>query len=176
MYPIPLLISFVFVVFLFYRRFRLYRRQGSLPLPPGPKGLPLIGNLWDIPSEYPWLTYAKWSATYGDVLYLDTPGNPTIILNSAQATTELLEKRSGNYSDRPEMHMMFLAGWNFSLGLMRYSDWWRMHRRIFHQYFQPRALPSYYPTQLKATSVLLRQLLQSPDNFFQHVLTLAQLS
>ncbi|SJL09908.1 uncharacterized protein ARMOST_13289 [Armillaria ostoyae] len=112
---------------LFYRRFRLHRRQGSLPLPPGPKGLPLIGNLWDIPAEYPWLTYAKWSATYGDVLYLDTPGSPTIILNSAQATTELLEKRSGNYSDRPglNMHMMFLAGWNFSLAFMRYSDWWR---------------------------------------------------
>ncbi|KAK0500183.1 cytochrome P450 [Armillaria luteobubalina] len=169
MYPIPLLISFAIVVFWFYRRFRLRRRQGSLPLPPGPNGLPLIGNLWDIPSEYPWLIYAKWSATYGDVVYLDTPGNPTIILNSAQATTELLEKRSGNYSDRPEMHMMFLAGWDFNLAFMRYSDYWRMHRRMFHQYFQPRALPSYYPAQLKATSVLLRQLLQSPDNLFQHV-------
>ncbi|KAK0236165.1 cytochrome P450 [Armillaria nabsnona] len=169
MYPISLLVFFAFVVLLFYRRFRVHRRQGSLPLPPGPKGLPLIGNLWDNPAEYPWLTYAKWSATYGDVLYLDTPGSPTIILNSVQATTELLEKRSGNYSDRPDMHMLFLAGWNFSFAFMRYSDWWRMHRRMFHQYFQPRALPSYYPAQLKATSVLLRQLLQSPDNLFQHV-------
>ncbi|KAK0480174.1 cytochrome P450 [Armillaria novae-zelandiae] len=169
MYPIPLLILFAFVLLFLYRRFHLHRRQGSLPLPPGPKGLPLIGNLWDVPAEYPWLTYAKWSATYGDVVYLDTPGSPTIILNSAEATTELLEKRSGNYSDRPEMHMMSLAGWDFSVGLMRYSDWWRMHRRMFHQYFQPRALPSHYPAQLKATSVLLRQLLESPDNLFQHV-------
>ncbi|KAK0469518.1 cytochrome P450 [Desarmillaria tabescens] len=169
MYTISLLVFLAFVVILLHRRFRPHHNRGSLPLPPGPKGLPLIGNLWDIPAEYPWLTYAKWSASYGDVIYLDTPGSPTIVLNSAQATTELLEKRSGNYSDRPDMHMLFLAGWNFSFAFMRYSDWWRLHRRVFHQYFQPRALPSYYPVQLKATSVLLRQLLQSSDNFFQHV-------
>ena len=86
----------------------LYRLLGSvrrrrLPLPPGPKGLPIIGNLWDVPAEYPWLTYAKWTATYGDVFYLDTPGNPTVVINSAQAVTDLFEKRSGNYSDRPGM-------------------------------------------------------------------------
>ncbi len=72
-------------------------------LPPGPKGFPLIGNLWDVPAEYPWLTYAQWAATYGDILYLDTPGNPTIVLNSTQAATDLFEKRSRNYSDRPGM-------------------------------------------------------------------------
>ncbi|KAK0215176.1 cytochrome P450, partial [Armillaria nabsnona] len=91
------------------------------------------------------------------------PGSPTIILNSVQATMELLERRSGNYSDRPDMHMLFLAGWHFSIAFMRYSDW------MFHQYFQPQALPSYYPAQFKATSVLLQQLLQSPNNLFQHV-------
>ncbi|KAK0194040.1 cytochrome P450 [Armillaria mellea] len=171
MYPMTLLVFFTFVVLFFYHRFRLHRRQGSLPLPPGPKGLPLIGNLWDIPAEYPWLTYAKWSATHGDVLYLDTPGSPTIILNSAQATTELLEKRSANYSDRSDMHMLFLAGWNFSLAFMRYSDGWRqvLFSASMLQHNLPRALPSYYPAQLKATSVLLRQLLQSPDNLFRHV-------
>ncbi|KAK0194039.1 hypothetical protein F5146DRAFT_416501 [Armillaria mellea] len=108
MYSIPLLVYFAFVVFMFYRRFRLLHGRGSLRLPPGSKGLPLIGNLWDIPAEYSWLTYAKWSATYGDVLYLDTPGSPIIILSSAQATTELLEKRSGNYSDRPGPSELYL--------------------------------------------------------------------
>ncbi|KAK0500317.1 cytochrome P450 [Armillaria luteobubalina] len=63
--------------------------------------LPLIGNLWDVPVEYPWVIYARWSSTYGDVIYLDTPGNPTVVINSAEAAVDLLEKRSGNYSDRP---------------------------------------------------------------------------
>ncbi len=83
--------------------FYLSRYRRYIPLPPGPKGFPLIGNLWDVPVEYPWVTYARWTATYGDVFYLDTPGNPTVVINSAQAADDLLEKRSGNYSDRPGM-------------------------------------------------------------------------
>ncbi len=57
-----------------------------------------------MPAEYPWLTYAQWAATYGDIFYLDTPGNPTVVISSAQTAVDIFEKRSGNYSDRPGMH------------------------------------------------------------------------
>ncbi|KAK0469621.1 cytochrome P450, partial [Desarmillaria tabescens] len=144
-------------------------KHRRLPLPPGPKGLPLIGNLWHVPAEYPWLTYARWAAAYGDVFYLNTPGNPTVVINSAEAAADLFEKRSGNYSDRPDFTMTKLAGWGHNMAFMRYSDWWRKHRRMFHQYFQPRAVPAYYPVQMRATSVLLQQLHKSPDEFAHHV-------
>ncbi|SJL18346.1 related to cytochrome P450 CYP2 subfamily [Armillaria ostoyae] len=147
----------------------ILRRRVTLP--PGPKRLPLIGNLWNVPraADYPWRTYAKWATTYGDIFYLDIPGNPTVVINSAQAAADLLEKRSGNYSDRPDFTMMKLAGWDINFGFMRYCDQWRTHRRMFHQYFQPRAVPAHYPVQLKATSVLLKQLLESPDAFVHHI-------
>ena len=32
----------------------------GLPLPPGPKGYPLIGSLFDMPLETPWLVYDEW--------------------------------------------------------------------------------------------------------------------
>ena len=37
----------------------------SLPFPPGPKPLPVLGNVLDIPSKAPWKTYNDWFKVYG---------------------------------------------------------------------------------------------------------------
>jgi hypothetical protein len=43
-------------------------QSNSPSLPPGPKGLPWVGNIFDMPSEKEWLTFAKWGETYGRLL------------------------------------------------------------------------------------------------------------
>ena len=50
----------------------------------------------------------EFKCTLGDLIYLDIPKNPTIIVSSARAAFDLLEKRSDIYSDRPisVMHQM----------------------------------------------------------------------
>ena len=78
----------------------------KLPLPPGPKGLPLLKNTFDIPKSLEHLTYLNWGKKYGDIVYVTALGKEFIILNSVKAANELLEQRSANYSDRPHLPML----------------------------------------------------------------------
>lgn len=80
------------------------KKQSSL-LPPGPKGLPLIGNLLDLPppGEQEWIHWRKHKSLYGPVSSITVLGQTIIILNDYQAAVDLLEKKSGIHSDRPAL-------------------------------------------------------------------------
>ncbi|KAF9264352.1 cytochrome P450 [Marasmius fiardii PR-910] len=137
----------------------LVKHYRGSKLPPGPRGLPIVGNILDLQkllasNEKPWVAYLKWSHLYGDVFTFHVLGSRTVILNSYKAIMDLLEHRSHNYSDRP---------------LMRYSEDWRLHRKAFHEYFQPRVVPQYYDLQREKTSLLIQNLGTSPKDFFEHV-------
>lgn len=59
--PLIILAAFGVIVLIWLY---LMRSRHGLPLPPGPKPLPLIGNLLDMPQSHAWLTFTKWRYEY----------------------------------------------------------------------------------------------------------------
>ncbi|KAG2021126.1 cytochrome P450, variant 2 [Coprinopsis cinerea AmutBmut pab1-1] len=141
------------------------RRAPTLPLPPGPKRLPIIGSLFHIPSKTPWVAYNELSKKYGDLIYFEAMGRPILILNSLSAVQDLLEKRSANYSDRATNPAFQLMKLEWMMGLMDYGPWWKSHRRPLQQQFSPRELARYRPILQQEVSAFLLKLTENPKSF-----------
>ncbi|KAF7427806.1 hypothetical protein PC9H_007022 [Pleurotus ostreatus] len=146
--------------------------KANLPLPPGPKTLPFIGNLLDAPSEFQWIKYHEWSKQYdSDIIHLTVAGSSLIVIDTTEAAKELLDKRSYIYSSRPRFVMLNeLMGWSWLFAMMEYSDRWKQHRKLFQKEFHSNTATSRFnPQILKHTVKLLQRLLESPDDFMEHM-------
>ncbi|KAH6899257.1 cytochrome P450 98A3 [Coprinopsis sp. MPI-PUGE-AT-0042] len=141
------------------------KKSSCLPLPPGPKGFPLIGNLLDIPQDKPWKTYSKWAKEYGDVVYFHTLGQNFVVLNSLAAANDLLTLRAPVYSDRTESPVIDILGLQWTIVLKQYGSEWRDYRRAFHRFFNAAQVHQFRPIVMKAVPKLLDHLLSTPQSF-----------
>jgi hypothetical protein len=79
------------------------RRKNAKTLPPGPKGLPILGNISDMPPPgmpecHHWL---KHKDLYGPISSVTVLGQTMVIINDPEIAFELLRDRSAIYSSRP---------------------------------------------------------------------------
>lgn len=164
--------STVCIVALFYA-YRHRTLRSELPLPPGPRGLPLIGNVFDLNIAEPWLTYEEWGKQYGDIVHAKLLGKDLIILNCERIACALLEKRSAIYSDRPHVPTNELFGMDFNTGLLPYGSEWRLHRKMFHMALNKEAAATYKSLEMRKVRQLLRNLVLSPEDYSKHLNTLS---
>ncbi|KAF9235264.1 cytochrome P450 [Melanogaster broomeanus] len=144
------------------------------PLPPGPPPLPIVGNVRGINVNAPWLTYSEWSRVYeigltGDLVYSRLFNQDIIIINSEKVAKDLLEDRSSNYSDRPNVPTTALFGVDFNTVFLPYGDRWRLQSRFFHQSLKADCASRFVPMQQSKAHELLRRLLESPELYIDHL-------
>ncbi|KAH9889916.1 cytochrome P450, partial [Cubamyces lactineus] len=153
------------VVTLLYRlrsAVKWHARMRGRVLPPGPRQLPIIGNMYRMPACKPWIGFRDLSAQYGDIVYLEGLGRHALVLGKQDVIFEFLDKRSANTGDRVNNTVVELTGQQFNLGFIPYGSWWRRHRRAFWQQFHPGAVQNYWPVQRAAAHDVLARALQKP--------------
>ncbi|KAH9943945.1 cytochrome P450 [Amylocystis lapponica] len=152
--------------------FWLYRSPFSRhPTPPGPKPKFWLGNVHQLSPSQPWLTFAKWSETYGPVVFLRILRKKTVVLNSLQAAFDLLDARSSVYSERPwSWSHSELAGRSLSVfWISSQHPRFRKYRTLLQSGLNPRAVQAYRHIQEEEARVLLQGLAKTPGDFTAHV-------
>ncbi|KAJ3723914.1 cytochrome P450 [Lentinula raphanica] len=157
-----ILVLFIVSLFILYTR----RKSRQYPLPPGPRKLPIVENLFDIPTGgFIWLDYAKLcQKCNSDIIHLGALGNSIIILNSAKTVSDILEKRPLVSAGRPPATMLGeLMGWGGAVIFRSFDDFCKAQRRMISQGIPPTDPKRFHTKQISATHDLLRVLPQS-DN------------
>lgn len=134
------------------------------PLPPGPRGLPLIGNMHQLGAPDRWRVYQEWHKVYGPIISVKQGLKTLIILGTYKTTRDLLDKRSEIYSSRPNIVVATWLSRGYNTTALPYGRRWRNHHRIQAALLNRRMSQKYQRIQDIESRQLLAEMLQT-DNF-----------
>lgn len=78
------------------------RSEKDVRLPPGPRGWPMVGNLFGM-GTHPHKTLAKMAQKYGPLMYLRLGQKGCIIASSPAMAKEFLKNQDANFAGRPHL-------------------------------------------------------------------------
>ncbi|XP_044146831.1 cytochrome P450 2K6-like [Bufo gargarizans] len=100
--PITLVLSIILCLFLavfFYGR----KRNAHYNLPPGPRPLPIIGNLHILDLKKPYLTLHQLSRKYGPIYTIKLGEEKVVVLCGYDAVKDALVNHADEFSGRPKV-------------------------------------------------------------------------
>ncbi|KAH8805992.1 cytochrome P450 [Xylogone sp. PMI_703] len=153
-------------LFTFKLLFFKKRIPAGTETPPGPKGIPVLGNLPEVPPYHSWLKFYEWSKKFGPLYRLSLFGRPHVIISSEKIANDLLRERGTIYSSRDRLPMAGeILSDNKRPVFLPYNDLWRSGRRLMHHLTMPAAATSYQPIQIEESTRMLRDLIAKPEDY-----------
>ncbi|XP_027336113.1 cytochrome P450 83B1-like [Abrus precatorius] len=117
----------VFTLFFFQYR-KTFRNP---PRPPGPRGLPIIGNLHQLNNSFLYLQLWQLSKKYGPLFSLQLGLRPAIVVSSPKIAEKVFKVHDLQFSGRPKLFGQQKLSYNgLEMIFSPYGDLWREIRKI----------------------------------------------
>ncbi|XP_039137398.1 LOW QUALITY PROTEIN: flavonoid 3'-monooxygenase CYP75B137-like [Dioscorea cayenensis subsp. rotundata] len=158
-----LLISSIFtIIFIFISNKK--KKTNKAPLPPGPTGWPIVGNLLQLGSK-PHETLHDLSKIYGPLYRLKLGSVTFVIANSADVASQFLRTHDANFSNRPPNTFGDHMAYNHKgPAFVPYGPRWRMIRRLSNTHlFSTKALDDLRQVREEEVAMLARKFVQAKD-------------
>ncbi|KAL0417254.1 UNVERIFIED_CONTAM: cytochrome [Sesamum latifolium] len=130
---IPMIIMlFIILITLLFLLMMKKKRQAMITrrLPPGPKKLPVIGNLHQL-GKLPHRSLQIMSKRYGELMFLQLGSVPALVVSSPDMAREIFKNHDLVFSGRPPLYAAKRFTYNLSsISLAPYGEYWRQVRKI----------------------------------------------
>lgn len=165
-------VSIAFLGLLFAHN--LSKRKSYYRLPPGPKPLPVIGNVLDLPPKGTpeFQHWFKHKDTYGPISSITVMGLPLVIFHDKDAAYDVMGKKAQKTSARPQLNFATLGGFENFLITHQYDDKYRKHRKMVHQEIGTKGRSAgFQPIQEKEALCFVLQTFNDPNNMMVYLKT-----
>jgi cytochrome P450 len=128
--PTTFLYTFLLATFFLYTTHLLLRRRRTPPLPPGPRGLPLVGSLPFIdPSLHTY--FADLSKKYGPIFSLRIFNKLTVVISSPSLARAIFRDHDDTFANRDVPVVASIASYGGNdMTFSHNGPTWRMLRRV----------------------------------------------
>jgi cytochrome P450 len=129
------------------------RPAGAARRPPGPKGLPFLGNLLEFSRDV-LRYYGEWAREYGDIFAFSLRGWPVVLLNNSDYAEYVLVRNHRNFIKFPLFFRHVRA--IFGQGLLTSEgEFWHRQRRLAAPAFHAQRVASYGGVMVEDTERML---------------------